>query len=334
MFNHCSTQSNGMTSCGHSIENAVLDHKSANAICTICGQVLDEFEHNFYGNTVSDYHRVGISYNDSAWKKYEPKEKADKQEDCISPPPSIKLTSDEKRKIQTFDHIDVIVNQLRLTDEAVDLAKLYYDKIDSLKYKRCKKVSLLAAACISLVIKTRRINITFKELAGVCDHVKTKEVMRLNHIYSKLLSLKKHYVSLSDTISKYAAIFCLDFHQEKFSFALAEFIQNHEIIPGSNPFSCISVIMYCTCFLIEPSLDKHIAKKRKAVNWKVHLAKFPKPHEELNKIVAEKLDISINTIRKSLLIFKDKAHLFFTRKNVNKFSVKQTDINFMINNIK
>lgn len=332
MFNLQAVDSKGTTSCGHSIENAIMDYRRASAVCTVCGQEISGMDHTFYGYTMNDYSRVG-AYDESAWKNCKLKQRSRNVVSCCDDTlqqtvevPKIKISSEEKRRIQTFEHIDVIVNGLRLTDESVELARMYYEKIESTNCKKCKKVSLLAAACISLVIKTRRMNISFKELSTFCENVKTKEIMRLNHAYSKLLSLKKHYVSLSDTISKYASIFCLDFHQEKFAFSLSEFIQTYEIIPGNNPFSCISVIMYCTCSLVEPSKTKSISNKRAAVNWKNRMLKYDKPYDQLYKIISQKLDISINTIRKSMIIFKKHVDRFFNKRIMKQYAITKFDL--------
>jgi transcription initiation factor TFIIIB Brf1 subunit/transcription initiation factor TFIIB len=334
----------GLTSCGHSFDTVVMDYTRASAICTVCGCELPNQEQSFYGNTVNDLNRVG-AYDNFAWKRYDESipqlrkktsfsTKIDKENVKSYDIPKLKISSDEKRKLQTIEHIEHIVNVLRLNENYVELARTYYDRIESSGYKKCKKVSLLAAACVSLVIKTRRMNISFKELASACTNIKTKEIMRLNHIYSKLLSLKKHYVSLSDTISKYASLFGLDYHQEKFAYILSEFIQKYEIIPGNNPFSCISVIMYSTCSLVEPSTKKSIRRRRRAINWKEKIRKYEKPCDELIKIVSNILDISINTIRKSIIIFKGNTEKFFCEKNMHKFKIRKMDINLAFEPIK
>lgn len=339
MFEH-SLYSQGKAQCGHSIEFAVMDYTRATVICTFCGEELNGMESSFYGNTMNDYTRICYS-DETSWKHYEKKtpiqsfstkNTIDNSNAEVVKIPKIKLSSLEKRKIETFDHIDTIVNILGLNDSAMQSAKMFYERIESTNCKKCKKVSLLAAVCVSLVIKTRRINLSFKELSAAST-VRAKEIMKLNHVYSKLLSLKKHYVSLSDTISKYASAFRLDYHQEKFAFELSEFIQKNEIIPGNNPFSCISVIVFFTCLLIVPSKDKHIKRHRKALNWKQKMSKHQRPQEEMIKTIASKLDISINTIKKSLGVFKEKSNLFFVETILKKYNIKQIDIDLLLINI-
>lgn len=312
--------------------NIVFDYRRASAICTACGSEIGNMDHNFYGNTINDLSRAGLSKASGTRKSYkQPILKLMPEHDTEA---KLKLSSEEKRKIQAFEHIDIIADNLRLNDEASDLAKSYFEKIESSKCKKCKKLSLLAAACISLVIKTRRMNITFKELACNSENVRAKEIMKLNHSYSKLLNLKKHFVSLSDTISKYSSIFCLDYHQETFAFSMSEFIQKHEIIPGNNPFSCISVIMYSTCLLVEPIRFKENVKKRSSTNWKLRFKNSNRPYDDMSKMVAKKLLISINTLKKSLLIFYKYIDIFFTKSLMKKYKISKNDLKFTFESFK